>query len=295
MKRPKHTHESGYALLGLLVAMTIGLVVLSSTLAKPTAQFVTQRDNEEEMFFRGQNVTEAIVKYAALKGGGLSPQAFPTKLEDLLQEFNVQGRTLHIVRGSSLVDPLTGKEWRAVRLGDPLIGEFYRTAKRAIDEQIAAAVTGGGAAAQQAAQLQQQLQFLTWAAVNSGVTITNLNQDADKEETATSSTASGFTLDGDNRPIVAIVSTFKKPLIRKYFGVATTDKALLISGIQTPLVGYGMGGTSGGGGAPGNQNGVATDPIPDTAPKIFGGRCPPGSTDPTCPRNWNLGNNNPQK
>lgn len=292
MKREKQ--ESGYALLSLLVGMTIGLVLLGSALSKPTAQFTTQRDNEEEMFFRAQNVSDAIVKYAALKGGGLSPQAFPLKLEDLLQEFNVQGHQLHIVRSSALVDPMTGREWRAVRLGDPLIGEFYRTAKRVVDEQIAQAALAGGAAAQQAAQLQQQLQFLTWAAINSGVTVTNLATNQGEDESATSSTASGFSLDGDNRPIVAIVSTFKKPLIRKYFGVVNTDKALLISGIQTPLVNYGMGFGGGGGGAPNtNSGGVATDPIPDTAPKIFGGRCPPGSTDPTCPRNWGLPNGSP--
>lgn len=288
MKRNKRTQESGYALLSLLVAMTIGLVVLASNLSKPTAQFVTQRDNEEEMFFRAQNVTEAIVKYAALKGGQLSPQAFPTKLEDLLQSFNVQGRELHIVRRASLVDPLTGREWRAVRLGDPLIGEFYRAAKKAVDEQIAQALMAGGGAGQQAALLQQQLQFLTWAAINSGVTITNLNPNQGSEESAVSSVASGFSLDGDNRPIVGIVSTFKKPLIRNYFGVKATDKALLISGVQTPLVNYGMGIPSGVVGGGSNTPGAATDPIPDTAPKIFPGRCPPGSTDPTCPRNWGL-------
>ena len=96
------------------------------------------------------------------------------------------------------------------------------------------------------------------------------------------------------RPIVAIVSTFKKRLIRNYFGVTTTDKALLISGVQTPLVSYGMGVPGVGGGGVQNTNpGTPQEPVPDTAPKIFGGRCPPGSTDPTCPRNWGLPNGNP--
>ena len=50
MKQVKREQESGYALLSLLVAMTIGLAVMVSMLSKPSAQFSSQRENEEEMF-----------------------------------------------------------------------------------------------------------------------------------------------------------------------------------------------------------------------------------------------------
>lgn len=294
MSTTKHTRESGYALLSLLVGMTIGLIVLGSMMSKPSAQFTTQRENEEEMFFRAQNVSDAITKYYTFKGG-LAPQNLPTKLEDLLQAFNVQGRTMYIIRKSSLTDPLTGKEWKPIRLGDPLIGEFFRTYQKAMMEQQASALAAGGPAAiQQQQRMQQQMQFLLWAAQNSGISITNLDTtDGEKKDDAPKSGASGFSLDAssDSRPIVGIVSTFKKPLIRNYFGIATYDKALLMPGIQTPLMNMGIGVPSGGimGPAPGQSK----EPEPDTAPKLFGGRCPPGSTDPTCPRNQNPGNNPP--
>ncbi len=288
MSNTKHTHESGYAMLSLLVGMTIGLVVLASMLSKPTTQFTNQRENEEEMFFRAQNVSAAILKYVEVKGGGLAPQNLPTKLEDLLSEFNMQGRTIHLIRKSSLVDPMTGKDWKPVRLGDPLIGQFLRAYQKAMLEQQAAALTAGPAAAAQQQQMQQQMQFLLWAAQNSGVNVTNLNEkDEEGKEDEGKGLASGFTLggDSDSRPIVGVVSTFKKPLIREYFGIATYDKALMVPGIQTPLMRMGMGVPGGGIGGPGAAPGTPTEPVPDTAPKLQGGRCPPGSTDPTCPRN----------
>lgn len=289
MKMTKRAHESGYALLSLLVGMTIGLIVLGSMLSKPTAQFTNQRENEEEMFFRAQNVGEAIRQYYSLKGG-LAPQNLPTKLEDLLLEFNVQGRTLHIVRKASLIDPMTGKDWKPVRLGDPLIGEFLRTFQKVMLEQQAATLAGGGpAAAAQQQQMQQQMQFLIWAAQNSGINVANLNTTNDEnKEDSNKGLASGFSLDGgsDSRPIVGVVSTFKKPMIRNYFGIATYDKAVIMPGVQTPLTSMGFGSQAGGGiGGPVTAPAQSTDPVPDTAPKLFGGRCPPGSTDPTCPRN----------
>ncbi|MBS1812029.1 MAG: hypothetical protein JST84_27955 [Acidobacteria bacterium] len=292
MKIRQKQHESGYALLSLLVAMTIGLTIMASMLSKPTAQFTSQRESEEEMFFRAQNIGDGITKYYTFKGG-LAPQNLPAKLEDLLTEFNVKGVPQHVIRKASLVDPMTGKEWKPIRLGDPLIGEFYRACKKATDEKMAVALAAGGAATQEVARLQQQMQFLTWAAQNSGISITNLNQGEDGEE-GRSTTGSGFTLggaDSDSRPIVGVVSTFKKPLIRNYYGISTYDKALLMPGIQTPVMNMGaiLPVVGGGGSAPTQP----TETEPDTAPKLRGGQCPPGSTDPRCPRNFGLGGTTP--
>ena len=292
MKQVKREQESGYALLSLLVAMTIGLAVMVSMLSKPSAQFSSQRENEEEMFYRAQNVGEAISKFYTFKGG-LAPQNLPLKLEDLLNEFNVNGHPQHIIRKSSLIDPMTGKEWKPVRLGDALIGEFYRTVRKSIDEKMAQALTGGGAAAQEVQRLQQQLQFLTWAAQNSGVRITNLNQSEEEgKDDNKSSSASGFSFDSDNRPIVGVISTFKKSLIRNYYGTASYDKAILMPGVQMPIMNMGAGMPVVGGGA-GGTSAPPTDPVPDTAPKLQGGQCPPGSTDPRCPRNFGLGGTTP--
>jgi hypothetical protein len=237
MRSREHKKESGYALLSLLVAMTIGLVILASMAAKPSAQFVGQREGEEEMFFRAQQVSYAIQTYAMLKGG-VTPQNLPTKLEDLLNEFNVQGREFHIVRKSALVDPMTGTEWKPIRLGDPKVKEFARTYMRVMAERQAMAIAAGGANAAAVAQQGQQGMppMLMIAAQASGVSLTNLNASEDEEEEKKNTGATGFSLDldSDSRPIVGVMSAFKKPLIRDYYGIESYDKALFFAGVQVP-------------------------------------------------------------
>ena len=221
------------------------------------------------------------------------PQFLPTKLDDLLAEFNQGGHTIHIIRKSSLIDPLTGQEWKAVRLGDPLIREFYFAVKKSIDEKMAQALTGGGAAMQEVQRLQSSLRFLEQVATQSGIRITNPNQSEEEgKDDNKNNSASGFSLDSDNRPIVGVVSAFKNPLIRNYYGLASYDKAIFMPGVQTPGISIIMPGAVVGPG-PSGTSAPSTDPVPDTAPKLQGGQCPPGSTDPKCPRNWGLGGTTP--
>ncbi|HEX4950679.1 MAG TPA: type II secretion system protein [Blastocatellia bacterium] len=289
MKRTKR--ESGYALLSLLVAMTISLVILASMASKPSAQFVGQRENEEEAFFRAYQVSNAIQIYANLKGG-VAPQNLPTKLEDLLDKISVQGKEFYIVRKSAMTDPLTGTEWKAVRLGDPKVKEFTRTYMRVLAEQQALAMASGGVAPGVAPGVAGQQQglppILMLAAQASGVNLASPNAGDEKEEENTrASSASGFSLDidSDSRPIVGVMSSSKKQMIRNYYEIETYEKALFFAGVPVP--GLNMAGPLGGstGGPP---MGPAPPPgpgEPDTRPKLLPGQCPPGSTDPRCPRN----------
>lgn len=298
MKRTKQVNESGYALLSLLVAMTIGLVLLASMASKPSAQFVGQRENEEEAFFRAQQVSYAIEFYAVRVKGGLAPQNLPTKLEDLLGKYMVrgnQGMSEHyIIRKSSLIDPLTGLEWKPIRLGDPKVKEFARTYMRVLAEQQALALASGAGANPGIAGAQQAQQgmppLLMMAAQAAGLNMTNLNASDDKEgEDGKPVTASGFSLDldSDSRPIVGVMSSLKKPMIRNYYTIESYDKAIFIAGVPVPglnnviPLGGGMGGIGGIPGGPGGQE------DPTSAPVLKGGQCPPGSTDPKCARNRN--------
>ncbi len=269
MKRTKRVNESGYALLSLLVAMTLGLVILTSMAAKPSAQFSGQRENEEEAFYRAQQVSYAILFYAEQVKGGLAPQNLPTKLEDLAGKFLVrsaQGTSeRYLLRKSSLIDPLTGTEWKVVRWGDPKIKEFARTYNRVIAEQQALALTSGApgiAGAQPGAQAgpPADLRLLMMAAQAAGLDLSKPNAGDDKdEENAKPNTASGFSLDldSDSRPIVAVMSSLKKPMIRNYYEIPTYDKAIFIAGVQIPglntviPMGGGMGGQ-------GNASGAGT-------------------------------------
>ena len=290
MKRTTTPHsESGYALLSLLVAMTIGLVALASMMSKPSAQFVGQRENEEEAFFRAQQVSYAIQTYAMLKGGINNPQNLPTKLEELLNKFNVQGREFHIVRKAALIDPLTGVEWKPVRLGDPKVKEFARTYMRVIAEQQALALASGAGANPGVAAAQQGQQgmppLLMIAAQAAGLNMANMNASDDNDEDDKKPvTASGFSLDldSDSRPIVGVMSSLKKSMIRNYYTIESYDKAIFIAGVQVPglnnviPLGGGVGGQGGVSAGQGSQE-------PDTPGKPAELKCFPGVTSRVCP------------
>ncbi len=299
MKYTNQVKESGYALLSLLVAMTIGLVILTSMAAKPSAQFVGQRENEEEAFFRAQQVNYAIKLYTENVKGGLAKQNLPTKLEDLLDKYQVRNNQgiaeQYLIRKSSLIDPLTGEEWKPIRLGDPKVREFARTYMRVIAEQAALLMASGagvnpGIAGASPAQTGMP-PFLALAAQEGGINLANPNATDDKEdEEGKSTTASGFSLglDSDSRPIIGVMSSSKKAMIRDYYTIATYDKAIFIHGVKVPglnnqiLLGGGAGGI---GGVPGTAGQGGDEPYnPNT---LKAGQCPPGSTDPKCARNRN--------
>ncbi len=271
-------NEAGYALLALLAGMTITLVMLAAMAAKPTVRFETQRENEEEMMFRAVQVANAIQLYAQFKGGGLTPQSLPTKLEDIAKEINVNGRELHLVRHSAMIDPLTNEEWKPVRLGDPMVKDFLRAYMQEMARQQALALASGnpGLAAQQQPTIPPLLAF---AAQASGIDLNRLSSGKDDDDEK-SGMASGFTLggaDSDSRPIIGVISKSKKQMIRNYFGVASYDKALFVSGIQPPTMSYQVTVI---GGVPAASDNGNTNGGPGA---VFGQkRCPPGSTAQSC-------------
>ena len=280
MKSTTSQKDSGYALLSLLVAMTIGLALLASSMSKPSTQFVGQREMEEEAFFRAHQVSYAIQRYAELKGG-VAPQNLPTKLEDLLKsvvvttQMGVQEQ--HILRSSALIDPLTGTEWKPVRLGDSKIREFARTYQQFLLEQQAQLMAA--AAGAQAMGAQQGTQFpplLMFAAQAAGINLANPSaRDSKDEEEGKPTTASGFSLDldSDSRPIVGVMSSLKKPMIRNYYGIDSYEKAIFIAGVPVPgnypVPSGGGAGVQGGvptGGTGGQQN------EPDGRPRMVPGQ-----------------------
>src|SRR5215470_19308174 len=82
--------ERGYALVGLMAVMMFALIL--TTAAAPTLQREMQREKEEEMLWRGQQVIVAISRYRPLRGG-----AFPTDLKELVDGVNdPTGRKVHL-------------------------------------------------------------------------------------------------------------------------------------------------------------------------------------------------------
>lgn len=290
--RTQKKQESGYALLAMLAGLTIALVILAAAASRPTAQFVAQRENEEEMMFRALQVANAIQSYATIKGGGagVSAQNLPTKIEDLTKEMTyTDGKgahaNVHLLRPETLVDPLTNDEWKPVRLGDPMVRDFVRAYMQEMTkQQTQAMASGGGAAAAVLAQQQQQAQsgagslppLLMLAVQAGGIDLNKL--DSSEEEAAKSTRPGLSSLDSDSRPIIGVISKSKKQLIRNYYGIESYDKALFVAGAQPSTLNYTMPIIGGGPALPtdGSQ-------VPGSPPSIGKFICTrDGPRDPRC-------------
>src|SRR5262245_9190445 len=114
-------NEKGYALVGLMVVMMFALILTTAT--APTLRQEAQREKEEEMLWRGQQVAYALKKYRDYR-----PNMFPTDLNELVQGIDLHGNKIRLLRPSALCDPMTpctdGGNWRLVHPGDPLPKEL---------------------------------------------------------------------------------------------------------------------------------------------------------------------------
>ena len=205
--------EPGYALLAVLAGLTILLILMSA--AVPAYQHELQRDKEEEMFWRGQQVAMALVKNAQLRG------RYPTKLEDLVEPFESPQGTTRLLRPTALCDPLMpceeGSNWRAVRPGDPLIRKFY-------DAYLAEMTSNPEK------RLPPPPQDLAQMARAAQAAITGLSNSGPQRLPRDSEFASS--LKTELGPIYGVVSKSKKELIRNYFSFQTYDEALFFAGIS---------------------------------------------------------------
>ena len=124
--------ESGWALLGMILAlMVLGVLLVS---AVPSVRFAVQRDKEEEMKYRGEQMAEAIGRYYNSGQRG-APQllAPPTRFGGYLLELKKlrDGVTagevkIKFVRRSAIIDPMTNEEWEPVRARDPMLAPFLQ-------------------------------------------------------------------------------------------------------------------------------------------------------------------------
>lgn len=124
--------EGGWALLGLLLALGVMSIFLTSAIV-PNVQKEVQRDKEMEMLYRGQQMAEGIARYY---GRGqlmplnilMAPTPLPylTELAKLRDGVNIGVRELKFVRPSAMIDPITSTEWEPVRARDPRIMKFLQ-------------------------------------------------------------------------------------------------------------------------------------------------------------------------
>jgi len=120
--RPPARHgERGYALVALLAVMAV--ILIMATAAAPRAQQQTQRELEKESIARGEEVAEAIARYASLMG------RLPNSLDELTDGVTPPNtiKEVQILRRAAARDPLATTrdgEWKIVRQNDRAFTDF---------------------------------------------------------------------------------------------------------------------------------------------------------------------------
>ena len=130
---PPSSGEQGWALLGLLLALGVMSIVLSSAVI-PNVQMQVQRDKEAEMLYRGDQMARGIARFYSRGALGplriqlllTSPYGQLTELAKLRDGVTLGVREIKFVRPSAMIDPMTSSEWEPVRVRDPRLMKFLQ-------------------------------------------------------------------------------------------------------------------------------------------------------------------------
>jgi hypothetical protein len=242
-KGPRKTrrNERGYALVGLMGVMMFALILTTAT--APSVKFESQREREEEMLWRGQQVATAVQRYAGLRGN-----QYPTDLNDLVEGIEVGAKKIRLLRPSALCDPMTpcnpdSTNWRLVHPGDPLVKEL-------LDAYVAAQQKGNIILPPPPANL---VLFAQMGATKLPGQAADTQLDgnigpgnppggdpagqSDGGGGISSSSSTGNSL-SDKAPIIGVVSRKSDKMFRNYFGIEQYDHTLFFPGV--PVVAGGI-------------------------------------------------------
>ncbi|MEK6320402.1 MAG: hypothetical protein AABN33_01835 [Acidobacteriota bacterium] len=132
-REPSRSNEQGWALLGLLLALGVMSIVLTSAVV-PNVQMQVQRDKEAEMLYRGDQMARGIARYYAR--GSLAPLQIQllltspygplTNLAKLREGVTLGVREIKFVRPSAMIDPMNSSDWEPIRVRDPRIMKFLQ-------------------------------------------------------------------------------------------------------------------------------------------------------------------------
>src|SRR5947207_7390830 len=110
--RRHHQNESGYALVALLLVMS--LLALLALAAAENVRQQSQRERDKEAIFRGEQVSDAIRSYYRYRGGQ-GVNSLPTSMDQLLEGIPRGTKKLQILRVSASRDPLSSSgEWKLI-------------------------------------------------------------------------------------------------------------------------------------------------------------------------------------
>lgn len=242
-RRARQRGERGYALIAIIGVVLFSLIL--TTAAAPKAQFEMQREKEEEMLWRGQQIARAIWLYRQMRG------TYPLDLKDLVNGFDIGTKKVRLLRPSALCDPMTPCEpgetnWRMVHPGDPLPKELY--------DAYITTIQKGTMALPPPNTIQdfQQLANLGGANANLPGQAADMKLDgvigppanpAGAPGAPAAGTTPGLTLgDPDDKlkkqPIVGVVSQRDDRMFRSYLGIEQYDHALFFPGVPVLVGGF---------------------------------------------------------
>jgi len=111
-RNPKSPGDHGYALVSLLVV--ISLLALFAMAAASNVRQQAQREREKEAIFRGEQVADAIRAYYRYRGNQ-GVNSLPTNMEQLLEGIPRGTKKLQILRVAAAKDPLSKSgEWKLI-------------------------------------------------------------------------------------------------------------------------------------------------------------------------------------
>jgi hypothetical protein len=131
MAGPARAGQRGYALLGLLLALSVISIYLVSSVV-PNVKMSVQRSKEEELIYRGNQMAKAIARYyggRALRPLQLQvppPYGYLTELKKLRDGVTLGVQEVRFARTTEMIDPMTGVEWEPVRARDPRINRVLQ-------------------------------------------------------------------------------------------------------------------------------------------------------------------------
>jgi hypothetical protein len=238
--RKTRRNDRGYALVGLIGVMMFALILTTAT--APSVKFESQREREEEMLWRGQQVSIAVQRYASMRGN-----QYPTDLNELVEGIEVGTKKIRLLRPSALCDPMTpcdpeSTNWRLVHPGDPLVKEL-------LDAYVAAQQKGNMILPPPPANLvlfaQMGATKLPGQAADTQLD-GNIGPgnppsgDAPSQPGGPGAGPSGDTSNSlsDKAPIIGVVSRRSDRMFRNYFGIEQYDHTLFFPGV--PVVAGGI-------------------------------------------------------
>jgi type II secretory pathway pseudopilin PulG len=242
--------EGGYALVGLMAVMLFALIL--TTAAAPAIKHESQREREEEMLWRGQQIQNALLRYTALRRN-----QYPTNLGDLVEGVSDGVKKVRLLRPSALCDPMTKCEpgesnWTLVHPGDSLPNELLN----ALMSQQQQQQMQGGPMIMIPPELKR---FAQMGAVQlpgqegSGETQSGSNAAPPAGSSNSFGNSSGNTrlfnsgsgpgssagFDSSNqKPIIGVVSSKSDQMFRSYYGIDAYDHALFFPGVPVVAGGF---------------------------------------------------------